>query len=80
MTALAQADLPLDELGAELSVALGGVVPHEGYCLIGFDPISGLRTFQTDRNTLVGSPARLVRNETLEHDLHRCPRSLKMTM
>ena len=71
VTALAQADLPLDELGAELSVALGGVVPHEGYCLIGFDPISGLRTFQTDRNTLVGSPARLVRNETLEHDLHR---------
>jgi len=69
--ALVQADLALDELGAELSAALIGVVPHEGYCLIGFDPISGLRTFQTARNTLVGDPRRLVHNETVEHDLHR---------
>jgi DNA-binding CsgD family transcriptional regulator len=71
VSALAQADLPLDELGAEVSAALGGVIPHEGYCLIGFDPISGLRTFQTDRDTLVGDPTRLVLNETVEHDLHR---------
>jgi hypothetical protein len=42
VTALATADLPLDELGAELSAALRGLVPHEGYCLIGFDPVSGL--------------------------------------
>lgn len=71
VSALAQADLPLHELGAELSAALDGVVPHEGYCLIGFDPISGLRTFHTDRNTLMGDPARIVHNETVEHDLHR---------
>ena len=71
MIALARADLPLHELGAELSAALSGPVPHEGYCLIGFDPVSGLRTFNTYRNTLVGDPTRLVRNETLEHDLHR---------
>jgi DNA-binding CsgD family transcriptional regulator len=71
LTALAETDLPLDELGAELSAALSGLVPHEGYCLIGFDPVSGLRTFSTARNTLVGSPARLVHNETVEHDLHR---------
>jgi hypothetical protein len=71
VTALAHADLPLHELGAELSAALSGLVPHEGYCLIGFDPVSGLRAFSTDRNTLVGSPARLVHNETVEHDLHR---------
>ena len=71
VTALAQADLPLHELGAELSAALSGLVPHEGYCLIGFDPVSGLRAFHTDRDTLAGSPARLVRNETVEHDLHR---------
>jgi DNA-binding CsgD family transcriptional regulator len=69
--ALAQADLPVVEMGEELSAALGCLVPHEGYCLIGFDPISGLRTFHTDRNTLVGDPARLVHNETVEHDLHR---------
>ena len=47
VTALAAADLPLHELGAELSAALHGLVPHEGYCLIGFDPVSGLRAFQT---------------------------------
>jgi DNA-binding CsgD family transcriptional regulator len=71
VTALVQAELPLDELGAELSAALSRLVPHEGYCLIGFDPVSGLRTFSTYRNSLVGSPARLVHNETVEHDLHR---------
>ena len=71
VTALARADLPLHELGAELSAALSGLVPHEGYCLIGFDPVSGLRVFSAYRNTLVGSPARLVHNETVEHDLHR---------
>ena len=47
VTALAQANLPLGELGDELSAALGRVVQHEGYCLIGFDPVSGLRTFHT---------------------------------
>ena len=71
MTVLAQADLPLHELGAELSAALSGLIPHEGYCLIGFNPVSGLRAFDADRNTLTGSPARLVHNETVEHDLHR---------
>jgi len=69
--ALAQADLALDELAAELSAVLSGVIPHEGYCLIGFDPISGLRTFHTGRNALVGDPTRMVHNETVEHDLHR---------
>jgi DNA-binding CsgD family transcriptional regulator len=71
VAALAQADLPLDALGAELSAALGGLVPHEGYCLIGFDPVSGLRTFHTARDALAGDPSRIVHNETVEHDLHR---------
>jgi DNA-binding CsgD family transcriptional regulator len=71
VTAVTQADLPLPELGAELSAALSGLVPHEGYCLIGFDPISGMRAFQTARNTLSVGMAHLVRNETVEHDLHR---------
>jgi DNA-binding CsgD family transcriptional regulator len=71
VTALAQADLPVHELGAELSAALRGLVPHEGSCLIGFDPVSGLRTFTTGRNALAGDPAPLVRNEAVEHDLHR---------
>ena len=71
VTARAAADLPLPELGAELSDALGGLVPHEGYCLIGFDPVSGLRAFQTARDALGAHGARLVRNETVERDLHR---------
>jgi len=71
VVALASADLPLDELGAELSAALRGLIPHEGYCLIGFDPISGLRAFQTARDALNVNVARLVLNETVEHDLHR---------
>ena len=71
VAALAQADLPLDTLGEELSAALGRFVPHEGYCLIGFDPVSGLRTFHTARDALAGDPSRIVHNETVEHDLHR---------
>lgn len=71
VTALATADLPLDELGAEVSAALRGLVPHDGYCLIGFDPVSGLRAFQTARDALNANAARLVRNETAEQDLHR---------
>src|SRR5260370_20316147 len=71
VVALGSAALPLDELGAELSAALRGLVPHEAYCLIGFDPISGLRAFQTSRDALRVNMARLVHNETVEHDLHR---------
>lgn len=71
VTALATADLPLEELGTELSAVLGGLVPHEGYCLIGFDPVSGLRTFQTARDALNDCGARLIHNETAERDLHR---------
>jgi len=70
-TALAAADLPLPELGVELSAALRGLVPHEGYCLIGFDPVSGLRAFHTARDALNANGTRLVGNETVEHDLHR---------
>jgi DNA-binding CsgD family transcriptional regulator len=72
VTALAQAELPLDELGAELSAALSRLIPHEGFSLIGFDPVSGLRTFAVERNMLKGDlEARLVYNEAIEHDLHR---------
>ena len=71
VAALARADLPVGELGDELSAALGGVVPHEGYCLIGFDPASGLRIFIASRHGLVNSHERLWHNENVEHDLHR---------
>lgn len=67
---LSRADLPLGELGDAVSTALGRLAPHEGYCLIGFDPLSGLRTFQTARSA-VDDEARLARNELVERDLNR---------
>jgi DNA-binding CsgD family transcriptional regulator len=69
--ALARADLALGELAEELSAALGRVVPHEGYCLIGFDPVSALRVFTAARDAVVDSYERLWHNEKVEHDLHR---------
>ncbi len=65
---LACADLPLAELGAAVSATLCRLAPHEGFCLIGFDPVSGLRSFQTASNALVGVEARLARNELVEQD------------
>jgi DNA-binding CsgD family transcriptional regulator len=59
------------ELGEELSAALAGVVPHEGYCLIGFDPVSGLRVFIAARDAVADNFERLIHNETVEPDLHR---------
>lgn len=68
---LACEDLPLAELGAAVSATLCRLAPHEGFCLIGFDPVSGLRSFQTASNALVGVEARLARNELVEQDLNR---------
>ena len=68
---IAARDLDLGELGVELSAAIARVLPHEGYSLIGFDPISGLRTFHTSRNGLRDVERELVHNETVDRDLHR---------
>lgn len=67
---LSSADLPLPELGDAVSGAVGRLAPHEGFCLIGFDPVSGLRAFQTARDA-VYDEAWLARNELAEHDLNR---------
>jgi hypothetical protein len=71
LAALARADLSAGELGGGLSAALSRAVPHEGYCLIGFDPVSGLRVFTVSRDAVADSYERLWHNETVEHDLHR---------
>jgi DNA-binding CsgD family transcriptional regulator len=68
---VSRADLPLAELGDAVSTALSRLAPHEGFCLIGFDPVSGLRTLQTARNALYDDEARLARNELVEQDLNR---------
>lgn len=66
--------LRLLELGEAVSASVGRVVPHDGYCLFGFDPLSGLVSFHTSRNgyrDVLRDCARLAENEQLEDDLHR---------
>ena len=47
------------------------LVPFDGYCLIGIDPKSGLRTFMYGRDSLDGVATRLAHNETHERDVNR---------
>ncbi|HET6860316.1 MAG TPA: hypothetical protein VFH94_24880, partial [Streptomyces sp.] len=39
------------ELGGELSRQLSRVVPHDGYLLTGYDPVTGARCFLACENT-----------------------------
>ena len=66
--------LPLVELGAAVSSSLGRVVPHDGYCLFGFDPVTGLISLHTSRGgyrDVLRDCNRLWENEQLENDLNR---------
>ena len=69
------AALASDAQPADFADGLGSVVhrlvPFDGYCLIGVDPPSGLRTFMYGRDSLDGVAARLAHNETHEHDVNR---------
>jgi len=47
------------------------VVPFDGYCLIGFDPCTGMRSFMFSRNGLDKMADRLAYNETVERDVNR---------
>ena len=47
------------------------IVGHDGYCLLGLDPCTGLRSFLFSRNGLDGVAGRLAHNEHVEHDLNR---------
>ena len=55
--------------GAMTSV--GRAIGFDGYCLFGVDPLSGLRSVMFSKHGLEVPTARLVRNETVEHDLNR---------
>jgi DNA-binding CsgD family transcriptional regulator len=55
----------------EALAAVAAVLPHDGYCLFGVDPVSGLRSFQLSRHALDGVSARLAHNETRECDVNR---------
>ncbi len=51
--------------------ALGRVVGHDGYCLFGVDPATGLRSVMFARNGLTVPTEVLLHNETVEHDANR---------
>jgi DNA-binding CsgD family transcriptional regulator len=47
------------------------VVAFDGYCLLGLDPVTGLRSLMFSRNGLDGMADRLAHNESVESDLNR---------
>jgi DNA-binding CsgD family transcriptional regulator len=66
------ADPPPGALLADAAVqALGRAVGHDGYCLFGVDPGSGLRSVMFSRHGLTASTEVLLHNETVEHDANR---------
>ena len=62
---------PGDEFAEIVMATVGGAVPHDGYCLLGLDPTSGLRSFLFSRNGLDGVADRLTYNENVESDVNR---------
>ena len=51
--------------------AVGSVVGHEGYCLFGVDPTTGLRSVMFSRHGLTVPTDVLLANETVERDANR---------
>jgi DNA-binding CsgD family transcriptional regulator len=51
--------------------AFAHAVGFDGYCLFAVDPLTGLRTMMFSRHGLEVPTARLVHNETVEHDANR---------
>lgn len=51
--------------------AVRRVVSFDGYCLLGLDPLSGMRSFLFSRHGLDGVAGRLAYNENVEADVNR---------
>ena len=51
--------------------AVGRVVGHDGYCLFGVDPTTGLRSVMFSRHGLTVPTEVLLANETVERDANR---------
>lgn len=60
-----------DGFGESVIAAVRRVVPCDGYCLIGLDPHSGMRSFMFSRNGLDDVARRLAYNEVVETDANR---------
>lgn len=63
--------VPGGPLAEAVMTEFARAVGFDGYCLFGVDPLTGLRTIMFGRDGLQVPTARLVRNETVEHDLNR---------
>src|SRR5919107_1880030 len=50
---------------------VGQVLGHDGYCLFGVDPATGLRSVMFSRHGLAVPTEVLLHNETVEHDANR---------
>jgi DNA-binding CsgD family transcriptional regulator len=62
---------PPAEFGLAISAAVRQLLPFDGWCLIGLDPHSGLRTFQLSQNGTVSSCTEvLARNEAMMPDVN----------
>jgi DNA-binding CsgD family transcriptional regulator len=62
----------LTQLGDALSHGLGTAVPHDGWALARFDPVSGVRTLSDGRHGLrSATQARLAINEIVDRDAIR---------
>jgi len=72
-TLIDQAHTPAlgDEFAEVVMGAVRGIVPFDGYCLLGLDPFSGLRSFNFSRNGLDRVADRLAYNENIEVDVNR---------
>ena len=66
------ADPPPGGLLADAAIAaLGRLVGHDGYCLFGVDPVTGLRSVMFARHGLTAPTEVLLHNETAEQDANR---------
>ena len=66
------ADPPPGGLLADAAIAaLGELVGHDGYCLFGVDPVTGLRSVMFARHGLTAPTEVLLHNETAEQDANR---------
>jgi DNA-binding CsgD family transcriptional regulator len=59
------------QFAGAVMAAVGRVVGFDGYCLIGLDPVTGLRSTMFSRHGLDGVAERLAYNETVEVDVNK---------
>jgi DNA-binding CsgD family transcriptional regulator len=59
------------EFGHLMSAAVRRLLPYDGWCLVGLDPHTGLRTFQLGQHGIEQRTAELARNESLMPDVNK---------